>query len=68
MTNTGKASALHELTSADIDAVSGGSLCNFFAGVAIGVAKSGGKNDPEPGGQNDAAQMHKQILQQLTMP
>jgi hypothetical protein len=56
MNKTAKALALRELSSEDLDAVSGGWFC-CFAGFK---AETGGT-----GGQNDPTQMFQQILQQL---
>jgi hypothetical protein len=53
---------LHELSSGDLDAVSGG-----FFGSLIRQAMGGQKGqDGGQGGQNDPAQMFQQIMQQLT--
>jgi hypothetical protein len=53
---------MHELSSGDLDAVSGG----FFGSLirqAMGGQKTQGGGE---GGQNDPAQMFQQIMQQLT--
>jgi hypothetical protein len=53
---------LHELSSEELDAVSGGFFASLFRQAL------GGQNDPGVGqsGQNDPAQMFQQIMQQLT--
>lgn len=59
---TSEAVDLHELSSVDLDAVSGG----FFGSLirqAMGGQKAQGGGQ---GGQNDPAQMFQQIMQQLT--
>jgi hypothetical protein len=48
-----------ELSSEDLDAVSGGSLFSFLRLYRSGSGSQGG-------GQNDPAQMFQQIMQQLT--
>ena len=50
---------IRELSDRDLDAVSGGSI----KGAVEGVCRKG---ETTSGGQNDAAQMFQQILQQLT--
>jgi hypothetical protein len=53
---------MHELSSGDLDAVSGGFFASLFRQAM------GGRNaqDGGQGGQNDPAQMFQQIMQQLT--
>ena len=57
-----EAQELHDLSSGDLDAVSGGFFASFIR-QALGSqnAQGGGQ-----GGQNDPAQMFQQIMQQLT--
>ncbi len=53
----------HELSSADLDRVSGGFFSRFISLAAKG--ETGGGNGTG-GGQNDPAQQFQQIMQQLT--
>lgn len=50
---------MHELSSGDLDAVSGG----FFGSL---IRQAMGGQQTQGGGQNDPAQMFQQIMQQLT--
>jgi hypothetical protein len=53
---------LHELSSGDLDAVSGGFFGSLIRQAMGGQNAQGGGQ----GGQNDPAQMFQQIMQQLT--
>jgi len=53
---------LHELSSEELDAVSGGFFSHFISLASQGETGGGGTS----GGQNDPAQQFQQILQQLT--
>ena len=53
---------LHELSSEDLDAVSGGFFGSLIRQAMAGQNAQGGGQ----GGQNDPAQMFQQIMQQLT--
>ena len=63
---------LHELSSEQLDAVSGGLLFDFgrwaFCAVHDAAQQIGGVSieGGQQGGQNDPAQMFQQIMQQLT--
>ena len=59
---TSEALDLHELSSGDLDAVSGGFFAALFRQALGGQQAQGGGQ----GGQNDPAQMFQQIMQQLT--
>ena len=53
---------MHELSSGDLDAVSGGFFGSLIRQAIGGQNAQGGAQ----GGQNDPAQMFQQIMQQLT--
>jgi hypothetical protein len=62
----GEALELHDLSSKELDAVSGGFF--GFGSIVFGGIRGmlGGTGGDTGGGQNDPAQMFQQILQQLT--
>jgi hypothetical protein len=63
----GEALELHDLSSEELDAVSGGFILDFIsrALAAIRGATGSDTGNDTGGGQNDPAQMFQQILQQL---
>jgi hypothetical protein len=72
----GEALELHDLSSEELDAVSGGFFglgSIVFGGIGgmvggLGGGTGGDTGGDTGGGQNDPAQMFQQILQQLTNP
>jgi hypothetical protein len=56
---------LHDLSSEELNAVSGGFMRLPLVAVKVLEIKGGGTGGGE-GGQNDPAQMFQQIMQQLT--
>ncbi|KRR19752.1 hypothetical protein CQ14_38740 [Bradyrhizobium lablabi] len=59
-----EAMELHELSSEELDSVSGGFFSHFISLASKG-GTGGGQGDTG-GGQNDPSQMFQQIMQQLT--